>query len=92
MSVTTSVPSEITIRERLTSSLAFLKAVSRSSSGFQTRGMPASSYLNRSSNVVRSVLTTVASDVCSSSFLRIDTHRRARRVARLRSFSSLVQE
>lgn len=75
----------------LTSSLAFLNAASISSSGFHTRGRPASSYLNLSSKVVRRVLTTVASEVCSSSFLLIDNHRRARSVEMFRSFSSLLQ-
>jgi hypothetical protein len=75
----------------LTSSFAFLNAASISSSGFQTRGKPASSYLNRSSKVVRRVLTTVASEVCSSSFLLIDNQSRARSVEIFRSFSSSLQ-
>jgi hypothetical protein len=74
-----------------TSSLAFLNAASISSSGFQTRGKPASSYLNRSSNVVLRVLTTVASEVCSSSFLLIDSQSRARSVEMFLSFSSSLQ-
>jgi hypothetical protein len=78
-------------RSLLTSSLAFLKAASMSSSGFHTRGRPPSSYRNRSSNVVRKVLTTVASEVCSSNFLRIEIQSLARSVAIFRSFSSLVQ-
>jgi hypothetical protein len=75
----------------LTSSFAFLNATSISSSGFQTRGRPASSYLNRSSNVVLSVLTTVASEVCSSSFLLMDNQSRARSVEIFCSFSSSLQ-
>jgi hypothetical protein len=75
----------------LASSLAFLNAASISSSGFQTRGRPASSYLNRSSNVVLRVLTTVASEVCSSSFLLIDNQSRARSVEMFCSFSSSLQ-
>lgn len=75
----------------LTSSLAFLKADSRSSSGFHTLGTPASSYRNLSSKFARSVARTTASDVCSSSFLRRESHVRARRVAMADEFSSAVQ-
>lgn len=38
-----------------TSSLALVKAASISSSGFQTLGTPASSYLKRSSNEARKI-------------------------------------
>ena len=74
-----------------TASLAFLKALSISSSGFQTRGTPCSSYRNLSSKWFRSLLRKAWSAVCSSILTRRASQERFRRVAREMVFSSSVQ-
>lgn len=74
-----------------TSSRAFLKASSMSSSGVHTRGTPLSSYRKRSSKLLRSLAKNDASDVCSLTLARNASQARWRSVRRALSFSSFVQ-
>jgi hypothetical protein len=86
-SITISLP----IVNKRALSLAFLKAPSISSSGFQTRGTPCSSYRNRSSKWPRNLPNMTVSAVCSSILARSATQARLRNAAIEVLFSSSVQ-